>query len=168
MKRIGFLSDNSSTPSKEERAAWNLLSSLKSVRTERISFQSLNQRPARQNAKRAGESAISRLPHLLWWHFETSTQLPSVALNPEVVSNLRLYIEQGGSLLLSLLATPYIADLGVEDSKPNIVRKGAWDEANWAPEYPDIRGFATYLGHPIFEGLPGGVYTWNPVKGTYP
>jgi hypothetical protein len=118
MNRVGFLFDKSSALSPEEQAAWNFLCPLKSVRTERISFQSLDRR-----------SVISRLPHLLWWHFDTSRQLPFVALSPEVVSSVRAFVQKGDSLLLSLLASQYVVDLGVEELKPNVTVKGAWEEA---------------------------------------
>lgn len=154
MIRAGFLFDDSVTPSAEERAAWNFLSSQKSFKPQKVSFQSLIR-----------QSAIRNVPHLLWWHFDTSTVLPQATLQPEVTSLLREFVHRGGSLFFSLLALQYVVNLGVEKVGPNVVVKGIWSEENWAPEYPDIRGFGTFLGHPIFEGLPGGTYTWNPSKG---
>ena len=154
MNSIGFLFDEILKLSAEEEAAARFLRSLKSFRIDLHSIQSLNQ-----------ESAITKLPSLLWWHFDSSISLPSTALQPEAVSVIREYIRRGGSLFLSLLASQYVVNLGLEQKQPNIVSKGSWNEENWAPEFPDIRGFGTYLGHPIFQDLPGGVYTWNPSKG---
>jgi glycogen debranching enzyme len=155
MKRVGFLFDKSSTPSPEEHAAWKYLSRQDSVQSSRVSLQSLN-RP----------SGIVTLPHLLWWHFDSSTQLPLCAIDPRTISALRKFVQNGGSLFLSLLASPYVVDLGIEELRPNEIIKGTWDKDSWAREYPDIRGFAAYRGHPLFEKLPGGVYTWNPTKGS--
>jgi glycogen debranching enzyme len=154
MIKIAYLFDNSTVLSPEERAAWNLLRSVRTIKSTRTSFQSLTR-----------QSASHRLPHLLWWHCDSSTVLPIAALSPDVITTLRSYVQNGGSLLLSLLASQYVVDLGIEESRPNFVSKSAWNEENWAPEYSDIRGFAAYRGHPIFDGLPGGVYTWNPSKG---
>jgi glycogen debranching enzyme len=155
MKRVGFLVDMSLGLSDEERAAWKYLSSLQSFRPNRISFQSLNRK----------SKITTSPPHLLWWHFDSSRNIPPPSLNPEVISSLQDFVRGGGSLFLSLLAAQYVADLGFEDVRPNILTKGAWDEKNWASDYPDIRGFGTFRGHPIFDGLPGGVYTWNPSMG---
>lgn len=154
MKHIAFLFDKSSRFSPEEHSAWDFLSRLKSVRSTRISFQSLTR-----------QSNSHQLPHLLWWHFDSSKEIPKDTLYPEVVSRLRDHVQKGGSLFLSLIAAQYVVDLGFEELRPNIIKKAVWDEDSWTSDYPDVRGIATYLGHPIFRELPGGVYTWNPRKG---
>ncbi|HEY6951837.1 MAG TPA: DUF4960 domain-containing protein [Bacteroidota bacterium] len=154
MIHLGFLFDYSAGLSPEELAARKFLSSRRSVNASHISFQSLNRK-----------STISRLPPLLWWHFDSSTTIPGCALNSRAISRLRSYVYNGGSLLLSLLAAQYVVDLGIEELRPNTIGNDPWGEDSWAPDYPDIRGVATYLGHPIYHGLPGGVYTWDPQKG---
>ncbi|MBI3578946.1 MAG: DUF4960 domain-containing protein, partial [Ignavibacteriales bacterium] len=154
MKTIGYLIYNPQGMSDEEKAGWNFLSSLKEIKAIKIPF-----------------AAISRQPFalkgfdLIWWHFDSSLTISPLVLEPEILKTIRQYVQDGGALLLSLLAAPYIVDLGLEDLRPNFVAKGPWDQKSWAEDYPDIRGFASFQGHPIFDGFGGGVYTWNPSPG---
>lgn len=104
-------------------------------------------------------------PAVLWWHFDASTDLPPLTRHPEVIAALRSYVEQGGGLLLSLLAAQFVTELGFEATPPNVIVKGSWEERCWAPGTQDIRGIASVRGHPLFDGLGNGVYTWSPAPG---
>ncbi len=104
-------------------------------------------------------------PAVLWWHYDASTDLPPLARDPGVIAALLSYLERGGGLLLSLLAARYATDLGIETIPPNVIVKGVWDEECWAPGTQDIRGMATPHGHPLFDGLGKGAYTWSPARG---
>lgn len=154
MKTIGYLIYNPQVLSDEEKAGWNFLSSLKEFKAEKIPFASISRKPC-----------VLKKYDVIWWHFDSSITMPLLVLDPGILNAIKLYTEHGGSLLLSLLAAPYIVDLGFENSRPNFIAKGAWKQKSWTEEYPDIRGFASFQGHPIFDGLTGGVYTWNPSIG---
>lgn len=104
-------------------------------------------------------------PAVLWWHYDASTDLPAISRDPGVIAALRSYVGTGGGLFLSLLAARYVSDLGIEETPPNMAVKGTWEEESWAPGMPDIRGIATVRGHPVFEGLGNGAYTWSPARG---
>lgn len=154
MKTIGYLIYNPQALSEEEKAGWDFLSSLKEFKAEKIPFAAISRKPS-----------VLKGYDVVWWHFDSSITIPPLVLEPEILTTIKQYAEQGGSLLLSLLAAPYIVDLGFENSRPNFIAKGAWEQKSWAEDYPDIRGFAGFQGHPIFDGLAGGVYTWNPSSG---
>jgi len=151
---IAFLTHNPESLSAEEQAAWKFLSHKRIFRSRILSFEAIRKRP----------STLRRLD-LLWWHFDSSKTLPPSALDPLVCDALRDYLEGGGALLLSLLAAQYPVDLGVEEVRPNVILRGPWSEESWTRDYPDIRGFATYRGHPVFSGFLGGLYTWTPTVG---
>jgi glycogen debranching enzyme len=106
--------------------------------------------------------SLLRRYRVLWWHYDTARGLPSEARTAEHLSCLRSYVEAGGSILLTLLASQYVYHLRFESTRPNFVRKGTWAEDSWAADYPDIRGMAGFREHPVFEGLHGGAYTWSP------
>jgi len=152
MIRIGFLITESRPLSSEEQAAWKWLASAKSLRAKQVCFSQLS------------SSALDKFD-VLWWHDDASLQLPADSTGADVRKTLLRYVQKGGSLLCSLLAAQYVHTLGLEATPPNIVRKDAWDQECWIENYPDIRGFGSNQGHPIFDGLAGAVFTWNPTKG---
>ena len=151
---IAFLAHDPESLSAEERAALRFLSQKRVFRARILTFDAIRKRP----------SALRRLD-LLWWHFDSAETLPPSALDSLVCDALREYLKRGGSLLLSLLAAQYPVDLGLEGVRPNVILRGPWPEESWARGYPDIRGFATYRGHPLFSGFLGGLYTWAPTDG---
>jgi glycogen debranching enzyme len=156
VKKIAFLVIDPDTLTHEERAAWSFLSQLRGYRARRVRF-----------------SSIERNPRLLdnydlaWWHFDSSTALPDISLTADVVETMKSFVSKGCGLLLSLLSSQYVVELGLEPVRPNICVSGAWNEQSWAEGYPDIRGFASYGPHPIFNGFSGGLYTWAPGTGNH-
>ncbi len=151
---VGYLVHDPNSLTPEEQAGWNFLSKQRGLRCKTITFDVIRQRPY-----------LLRKCNVLWWHFDSSLELPSPALHPRVLAVLRRHIERGNGLLLSLLASQYTVDLGLEEIRPNVVLRGEWSEKSWAEDCPDIRGFASYQGHPVFEGFLGGLYTWCPAIG---
>ncbi len=137
--------------SPEELAGWQFLQSCKQVKSTLLPSIQLSNTPS-----------ILLRTDLVWWHYDSSISLPLPALDPNVIDSLRSYVERGGSLFLSLLASQYVFDLGVEEVRPNILEKGQWNRHCWSEKYPDIRGLSSFQGHPIFNGLHGAVYTWSP------
>ena len=151
MKSVFYLVADSAHLSDEEQAGWKFLKRNRGFIARKISFPRL----ARNPETLKGNS-------VLWWHFDSSVNLPPSALDPSVVSSIRDFVKRGGSLLLTLLSAQYIVDLGVEEARPNVVEKGEWNRTCWAEKYPDIRGLSSFRGHPIFDGLHGAAYTWSP------
>lgn len=154
MRRVGFLTSNSWSASPEETAAWTFLKARKSIRSQRINIQEVQANPK-----------VLRAFDVLWWHFDSSLEIPDTHTNEAVVEALRKFVERGGGILLSLLAAPYVVDLGLETLRPNVIVRSTWSETSWTSDYPDMRGLATFKGHPIFRGFPGGSFTWSPISG---
>lgn len=148
MTTIGYILADAKRGTEEERSALAFLRKRYGASaTKTISFPRLVN-PSRLPA-----------PRVIWWHVDTSTRLPEEALDPGVIATLRRYVERGGTLLLSLAAAQYVVDLGVESVRPNVIVKGNWQEECWAQGNPDLRGFSSRAGHPIFDGLGVAVYT---------
>ena len=92
---------------------------------------------------------------VIWWHYDSSMELPGIALENTVVEKLKTFYSNGGGLLLSTFAARYVEALDlVPDGKgPNNVfgdflPNGFVDENNsWGIS------FKTRTEHPIFQGL---------------
>ena len=97
----------------------------------------------------------------LWWHYNREVDLPQPAKEKEVKEKIRGFVEKGKGLLLTLLASQYTVELGIETVKPNVVVKEGWVIKD---DYKEIKGYHSFNGHPLFEGLFDGVYTWNTKK----
>lgn len=50
---------------------------------------------------------------VIWWHHDSSMDLPSVATNASVTDKLKAYRNNGGSLLLTTFAAKYLEVLGI-------------------------------------------------------
>jgi glycogen debranching enzyme len=154
MLRIAYLIDPARPLTDEEAAAWRFISLSRDLHAKRIRFDRL-----------PGVEELKRSYDIVWWHSDQALELPSLALTDRALNVIRSYVERGGSLLLSLLPTSYATHLGFETTPPDCRSAEPWTEESWARGYPDIRGFAPFLHHPLFEGMTGGAYTWMPQKG---
>ncbi len=152
MLKIGYIDRGDSRRTGEEWAAWEWLSREATFESSRLSF-----------AEIAAEPTILERFDAFWCHCDSDGAAPPEILQGETRTALLASVRSGRGLLLSLLAASWVVDVGIETERPNFIRRGSWGEASWAEGYPDIRGFGSFQGHPIFEGLGGGVYTWNPV-----
>lgn len=93
--------------------------------------------------------------NVIWWHYDSAQNLPSIALNPTVTAALQTYRANGGNLFLTTFATQYVDALGVvpPGKGPNNVfgdfpPNGGVDTANsWGIT------FAGHEDHPIFQNL---------------
>jgi glycogen debranching enzyme len=105
-----------------------------------------------------------------WIHAGTSTPtLPSSAGRA-----LDSYVSEGGGLLLTMLATPLVVPLGLEQSPPNAVVSRTWDgdtdplrpgpPGDWAGS-AQVRGLQGWGQHPLFDGFVRGTYTWRATRG---
>ncbi|GJQ21251.1 MAG: hypothetical protein HBSIN02_16060 [Bacteroidia bacterium] len=149
--RIGFLVVDPKSLSSEEQSAWDWL-------VQR------HPKSVVLTMHDAGHGVSRDAVDVIWWHQNRFVTLPASALDSAVRSSILRFVRSGGGLFLTLLAAPFVADLGLEPVRPNMVRRGQWNEESWAPDYPDIRGFGGLQGHPVFFGLEGAVFTWNPIK----
>ncbi|MNF39501.1 putative glycoside hydrolase [compost metagenome] len=91
---------------------------------------------------------------VIWWHYDSATNLPAVAYNPAVTDALKNYRTNGGNLLLTTFASQYVDALGIVPSGkgPNNVfgdfpPNGFVDGNSWG------MSFVGHENHPIFEGL---------------
>lgn len=155
MTRVAYIAVERTLLSSEEHAAWKWLSKSRQVKADIIPLKTVSSKPSTLQSY-----------NVVWWHYDSSVDLPEIALSASVKAAFAGFARKGGSILLSLLATPYVVELGFEQTKPNYIRKGPWEYESWVKNYPDIRGLGSLQGHPIFKDLTGAVYTWNPQKGT--
>jgi len=92
---------------------------------------------------------------VIWWHFDSSLDLPEVAFNATVTDKLKTFYAEGGGLLLTTFAARYVEALGLvpQGKGPNNVfgdflPNGFVDENNsWGIS------FKTRTDHPLFQGL---------------
>jgi hypothetical protein len=102
----------------------------------------------------------------VWFHWSEPPQLDGAARRA-----LDEHVRRGGGLLATLAAATLPAELGWEDEPPDEATRGAWSsEAEDAlgddfAERPRMRGLQSFRGHPLFDGLGGGAYTWSPEDG---
>lgn len=51
--------------------------------------------------------------NVIWWHFDSATALPGDALNANVTSKIKTYLNGGGNILLTSFAAQYVDALGI-------------------------------------------------------
>ena len=100
-----------------------------------------------------------------WVH--AGSRVPS--LPSALRDGLANHLQQGGVVVLSLLATPIAQALGAPGPSPECWGPLTWhhaDDPRWPdafgdwPGYPHIRGMQAYGSHPLVEGLAQGSFTW--------
>lgn len=144
--KIGYLADKEySKLSLEEKSAFDWLKS-NFPKAELIPFEKIDQ-----------GSKIDKYD-LLWWHYDDSLELPAISKEERVKTALKKFAGKGKGILLTLLAAQYTVDLKIESVSPNKIFKEKWVIKD---TYKEIKGFHSFAGHPIFNGLFDGVYTWN-------
>ncbi|MBE0640293.1 MAG: hypothetical protein IH598_17395, partial [Bacteroidales bacterium] len=98
---------------------------------------------------------------LLWIHHRNPTGLPGEITSTSFVKTISDHIENGGKLLLTMDALQLLPLLGLEQQPPDTISVEAADRG-----YGRNLGFHSFLHHPVFEGLNGGVYLFNPEHDT--
>jgi len=102
----------------------------------------------------------------VWFHWSEPP-----ALSEAVRHALEVHVRAGGGLLATLAAAMLPVQLGWEDVAPDEAADAAWTdepEDELAREFsqPQIkRGLQSFRGHPLFEGLGSGCYSWAPIDG---
>ncbi len=74
-----------------------------------------------------------------------------------VASRLVRFYENGGRILLTGRACALVQPMGIEKIPPE-----SRSLTIGKPEFWQKRGLQSYRGHPIFEGMFGGTYCWQP------
>lgn len=99
---------------------------------------------------------------VIWWHLDGSSRdLPTIATSSEVLTPIKNYFNNGGSLFLSSWAVKYAATIGAAND--NKEANNLWGETNEAEAVTlsDDWGicFTGHESHPVFQGLtlPSGV-----------
>lgn len=155
MIRLAYLTPSKSFRTDEERSVWDWIVNESKIASKHIVFDDI------QNSGQTLSDV-----DVLWWHYDEAVVLHDAARGKDVEKAIVDFVRGGGSLFLTLLASSYVSELQLESVPPNNIRKGAWDQESWIKDYPDIRGFGSNQGHPIFANLAGAVFTWNPSKDT--
>lgn len=99
--------------------------------------------------------------NVIWWHFDSATNLPIIATNPKVTTIFKNYRANGGNLLLTSFASQYVDALGIVPSGkgPNNVF-GDFLPNGWVDGNSWGMSFVGHENHPIFKGLT----TYEPGK----
>jgi hypothetical protein len=95
---------------------------------------------------------------LLWIH---STDTTGTFFNQGQLKKIKEFIEKGGNLLLTLEAFRLVTDLDLEKKSPGVRYVPAVDLG-----YGKKLGLHAFIDHPVFNGLHGGAYIWNPQRDT--
>jgi glycogen debranching enzyme len=102
----------------------------------------------------------------VWFHWTEPPVLSAVAR-----ATLDAHVKAGGGLLATLAATVLPVQLGWEEVPPAAATHASWsqepgDELALAFSVPPIiRGLHSFRGHPLFDGLGTGAFTWAPREG---
>ena len=153
MIQVAFLISDSRSLTPEEVQAWKYLAKERGIKTRKLTLDQIAAKPS-----------ILLSFDVVWWHCDGEYPQPT-QINPRILEAFKKYVSEGGSCLFSLLASQFVVDLGLEETRPNVVIRGEWSENSWADGYRDIRGFGGFNRHPVFDGFFGGVYAWTPKVG---
>jgi hypothetical protein len=146
---IGFIAaDPYEKSSPEIKAAFDFLKESGSYNSSYLIFNQL----ARQ-AKSLGKFAA------LWIHIPDTTALSGAYIDRNCIQTLRLYLENGGKVLLSQQAFHLINILGLEPELPKDSTKSCIDDG-----YGRKLGFHGFREHPLFNGMNGGGYILRPER----
>lgn len=140
--------------SQEEAAAFTWLRDLPDVEARRVAIDAL------------ADALVGAGTTTVWFH---STEPP--VLPDPVRSQVDAHVRGGGGLLATLAAATLPVQLGWEEVGPDEATVATWseepeDEPARSFSAPSIvRGLQSFRGHPLFDGLGTGTYTWAPHPG---
>ncbi|MFH0759973.1 MAG: alpha-amylase family glycosyl hydrolase [Bacteroidota bacterium] len=142
-KTVSCLISGTGTNS-EQKAAYSFLQNQQSINTQSVATSNLN--------KLSGKNK----PDIIWYHEPDSTV--DIAMEAEKLAGpLKKYVEQGGSLLLTLDAVRLLPYLGVEDQAPSVNYTKLVDNGDGRK-----LGLHSFRSHPVFDGMLGGAYVYAP------
>ena len=96
---------------------------------------------------------------VLWFHRVDTSRVPVIDKEPHILSSVKNFIREGGTLLLTQDAFTYIVDLGLETEKPQVRYVEVRDSG-----YGRKIGLHAFRQHPIFDGFFGGANIYNPYQ----
>ncbi|MGD2216200.1 MAG: amylo-alpha-1,6-glucosidase [Gemmatimonadales bacterium] len=123
---------------------------------------------AEVQAIRLAELSEETLDHgtTVWFHWTEPPALADAARHA-----LDAHVRAGGGLVATLAAALLPVQLGWEKVAPDEATDAPWSEeaddglAGDFSAAPRIRGLQSFRGHPLFQGLGSGCYTWAPRDG---
>lgn len=145
-EKIAFLSiadSQNELANPDEKAAWNWLIKV-NPEAQFVSF----------NALKNGTAHLNGVT-VIWWHEDNTQDLPAIAFDPNVLSKLKSYNDDGGSFLLTSFGARYVEALGIVPAGKGTNNSfgdpqgSQWIEPNFAWGI-SFKGYAT---HPVFNGL---------------
>ncbi|RPH37069.1 hypothetical protein EHM92_03490, partial [bacterium] len=101
--------------------------------------------------------AVPKGLDVIWVHLPDSAAYRSFVSQPNTVGQLEDAVLAGGKLLLTDYAAMLPYDLGLEQKRPSIRIDTIQNDWLW-----DKKGFQSFRGHPLFKGIFGGEYVWDP------
>ncbi len=97
--------------------------------------------------------------NIFWIHSADSVEIETLTKNDSLIKEIKKYVNLGGNLLLTLDALRLVVPLGLESKNPTSQMVDANDDG-----YGRRLGLHSFLSHPVFEGMNGGAYIFNPTK----
>ncbi len=140
--------NNSINSDKELKSALEFLENREEFKTSLISSVMIS----------GAEKSLSDF-QIVWIHRTDSTQFNKNEKNPLLISKLRDYVLNGGKLFLTVDALNYLNLMGFENVLPSSKYVEAVDGG-----YGRKLGLHSFRNHPVFTGLNGGAYMFNPTS----
>lgn len=142
--KVGFLDFNNAAENNSEvKSAFTFLQSQKTFSVSKISHNNI----------------VKPQFSIIWIHRPDSTELTVEETDPRFILSLKNYLKNGGNLFLTLDAMKYLNALGLEKAVPTVKYVEAIDDG-----YGRKLGLHSFRSHPIFSGLNGGAYIFNPAE----
>ena len=163
--KIGFLNINDAVKNNSEvRAAYNFIKNQNDFTVEIINYSDVvnspfSTLPAGRQVSNSQSCLSADRFSIIWIHRPDSTDLMQEETDSKFIIALQNYVKDGGKLFLTLDAMKYLNTLGFESEQPTVKYADATDDG-----YGRRLGLHSYRSHPIFEGLNGGAYIFNPTK----
>ncbi|HOI29342.1 MAG TPA: amylo-alpha-1,6-glucosidase [Melioribacteraceae bacterium] len=140
--------NNSINSDKELKSAFEFLESRNEFKTSLISSGMIS-----------GSKKYLNDFQIVWIHRTDSTLFNKKEKDPVLISKLRDYVLDGGKLFLTVDALNYLNLMGFESVVPSSKYVDAVDGG-----YGRKLGLHSFRNHPVFTGLNGGAYLFNPTE----
>lgn len=98
-----------------------------------------------------------RSPDILWCHIPDSATYEVWSKQIEQLQHLQEFYRRGGRILFTDYAALLPYELKLESVKPEVRTLEVKDD--WLF---DQKGLQSFRGHPVFDGLFGGTFIWDP------
>ncbi|MEI7981665.1 MAG: DUF4960 domain-containing protein, partial [Bacteroidota bacterium] len=129
-------------------SAFKILKNTKDIHAEFLTISDLEGNPKKLNRF-----------SVLWFHRPDTASLQPKEIPDKLITNLKSWTENGGSLFLTQQAVHYLNVLGYEPQALKDSTKSCIDDG-----YGRKLGFHAFRQHPLFNGLHGGAYLNRPMK----